>query len=92
MSASQVFLVEGARTPIGSFGGAPSDVPAHELGGVAAAAALERSGVSGDDVGEVMMGCIAKHPARHDQELGMVTMCIVGGQAMAALFRRVGSA
>jgi len=92
MSAPQVFLVDGARTPIGSFGGALRDVPAHELGGVAAAAALERSGAKGNDVGEVVMGCIAKDLARHDQELGIVAMCSGGGQAMAAMLRRVGSA
>jgi acetyl-CoA C-acetyltransferase len=32
---------------------------------------------------------VAKHLARTDGELGIVTMCIGGGQAMAALFRRI---
>jgi acetyl-CoA C-acetyltransferase len=32
---------------------------------------------------------VAKHLARTDGELGIVTMCIGGGQAMAALFRRL---
>jgi len=32
---------------------------------------------------------VAKHLVRHDLELGVVTMCIGGGQALAALFRRV---
>ena len=31
----------------------------------------------------------AKHMARHDLEYGIVTMCIGGGQALAALLRRI---
>src|SRR3546814_1143024 len=38
-----------------------SSVPAHELGARAVTAALGRAGVPGDDVGEVVMGCIAQN-------------------------------
>lgn len=55
-----IVIVDGARTPIGSFGGALKDVPAHELGAAAAAAALDRSGVAASDVDEVVMGCIGQ--------------------------------
>jgi acetyl-CoA C-acetyltransferase len=52
-----VYLVSAARTPIGKFGGALSDVPAVELGGVAIRAAMERSGLPADvTVDEVLMG------------------------------------
>ncbi|UOY01823.1 thiolase family protein [Blastococcus sp. PRF04-17] len=57
---SRVVVLGGARTPIGSFGGALKDVPAHELGAVAARAALERTGVRPDAVDEVVMGCIGQ--------------------------------
>jgi acetyl-CoA C-acetyltransferase len=57
----RVVIVAGARTPIGSFAGALSGVDAHELGARAVIAALERSGVPGDDIGEVVMGCIAQN-------------------------------
>jgi acetyl-CoA C-acetyltransferase len=63
MSAGQperIVLVDGARTPVGSFGGVFKDVPAHELGAVAARGALERSGVAPDAVREVVMGCIGQ--------------------------------
>ncbi|MER6404200.1 thiolase family protein [Streptomyces viridosporus] len=59
-SQEKILIVEGARTPIGSFGGAFKDVPAHELGGAAARAALERAGVEPQDIGEVVMGCIGQ--------------------------------
>ncbi|EFE71474.1 thiolase family protein [Streptomyces viridosporus] len=59
-SQEKILIVEGARTPIGSFGGAFKDVPAHELGGTAARAALERAGVEPQDIGEVVMGCIGQ--------------------------------
>lgn len=45
-----------ARTPIGRFGGGLSSLSAMQLGGRAIAAALDRSGVAGDDVGYVVMG------------------------------------
>ncbi|MEO5663893.1 MAG: thiolase family protein, partial [Nocardioides sp.] len=47
-------------TPIGSFGGMFKDVPGYELGASAARAALERSGVSADEIDEVVMGCIGQ--------------------------------
>src|SRR5215472_1734128 len=49
-------IVAGARTPFGKFGGAFKDVPATTLGGHAIRAALERSGVAGQDVDYVIMG------------------------------------
>ncbi|SDK27358.1 acetyl-CoA C-acetyltransferase [Nocardioides sp. YR527] len=56
----RILILDGARTPIGSFGGALSEVPAHELGATAARAAIERAGVRPDDIGEVVMGCIGQ--------------------------------
>ncbi|MEV6945344.1 thiolase family protein [Streptomyces sp. NPDC051172] len=56
----KILVLDGARTPIGSFGGMFKDVPAHELGATAVRAALSRSGVAADDVHEVVMGCIGQ--------------------------------
>ncbi len=52
----EVFVVGGARTPVGSFLGALKNFKAPELGGIAIKEALLRSGLSGEDVGEVIMG------------------------------------
>ena len=60
MSEEQIVIVDGARTPIGSFGGMFKDVPAHELGATAARGALARAGVDGADIAEVVMGCIGQ--------------------------------
>ena len=49
-------IVAGARTPIGRLLGGLKDQSAADLGGVAIKAALERSGVSGDQVDYVIMG------------------------------------
>ena len=49
-------IVAGARTPIGKLAGAFKDFTAMDLGGFAIEAALERSGVSGDQVDYVIMG------------------------------------
>jgi acetyl-CoA C-acetyltransferase len=51
-----VYLVSATRTPIGKFAGALADVPATTLGGIAIAAAVERSGVPADSIDEVLMG------------------------------------
>lgn len=50
------YLVAGARTPIGKMSGALSSFTAMELGGVAIKAALERAGVSPEQVDYVFMG------------------------------------
>ena len=61
----EVWIVGAARTPVGSFNGALSNVPASELGAIAIRGALERSGVKDDDVDEVIMGCVL--PANQGQ-------------------------
>jgi len=51
-----VVIVNGARTPVGRFGGAFKDIRASDLGAIAIKAALERSGVAPELVDEVIMG------------------------------------
>jgi acetyl-CoA C-acetyltransferase len=64
-----IVIAGAARTPVGSFNGALSSLPAHELGKVAIKAALERARVEAGDVSEVIMGQIlaagaGQNPAR----------------------------
>src|SRR6201996_324789 len=54
----EVVIVSAARTPVGSFNGAFANVPAHELGRTAIAAALKRADVAGKDVSETILGQI----------------------------------
>lgn len=56
----KIVVLDGARTPVGSFGGTLSGVPAHRLGAAAGAAALDRAGVAAGAVDEVVMGCIGQ--------------------------------
>lgn len=56
----KIVLLDGARTPIGSFGGVFKDVPGFELGATAVRAALQRSGVTASEIDEVVMGCIGQ--------------------------------
>jgi acetyl-CoA C-acetyltransferase len=51
-------IVSAVRTPVGTFGGQFADTPATELGARAVEAALERAGLSGDAVDEVVLGCV----------------------------------
>ena len=53
---NEVYIISAIRTPIGSFGGALSSLPATFLGGVAIKAAIERAGIKKDQVQEVFMG------------------------------------
>ncbi|MGO3720437.1 thiolase family protein [Microbacterium gubbeenense] len=57
----KVAIVAGARTPIGTFGGAFAGTDAYLLGAAAVRGALERSGVEGSAVGEVVMGCVGQY-------------------------------
>jgi acetyl-CoA C-acetyltransferase len=59
-NSEKIVLLDGARTPIGSFGGAFKDVPGFELGATAVRAALQRSGVEASEIDEVVMGCIGQ--------------------------------
>ena len=49
-------IVAGARTPIGRLLGGLKDLSASDLGGVAVKAALDRAGISGDQVDYVILG------------------------------------
>ncbi|ART78295.1 acetyl-CoA acetyltransferase [Sutcliffiella horikoshii] len=51
-------IVSGVRTPIGRFAGGLSSLTASDLGAVAIKEALSRANVSGDQVGEVIMGTV----------------------------------
>jgi len=66
---ADVVIIAAKRTPVGSFLGAFGSTPAHELGRVAIAAALEQAGVKGEDVSEVILGQVltaaqGQNPAR----------------------------
>ncbi len=54
----EVYIVSAVRTPIGSFNGILASVPATTLGSVAIKTALEKIGLAGDKVDEVLMGCV----------------------------------
>ncbi len=56
--AREVVIVSAARTPIGSFGGSLSEVPATKLGATAIQGALAKAGVKPEDVNEVIMGSV----------------------------------
>ncbi|MEY4140191.1 MAG: hypothetical protein RLZZ371_2373, partial [Pseudomonadota bacterium] len=51
-----IVIVAAARTAVGKFGGSLATVPAPELGATVIKALLEQTGVSADQVGEVIMG------------------------------------
>jgi acetyl-CoA C-acetyltransferase len=58
MSKDPVVIVSVARTPIGSFQGSLSDCTAPQLGAVAVKAAVQRAGVSADQIQELILGCV----------------------------------
>jgi acetyl-CoA C-acetyltransferase len=53
-----VVIVGAARTPMGGLQGDLAPLQAWELGGAAIAAALERAGLAGDAIDQVIMGCV----------------------------------
>ncbi len=100
MNAKQIdpiVIVDGARTPMGSFQGDLSSATAPELGASSIRAALSRAGVNGDDIDEVIMGCVlpaglGQAPARQAalgagiaQEAGCTTINKMCGSGMKAV-------
>jgi acetyl-CoA C-acetyltransferase len=94
-----IVIVSAARTPMGSFQGDFSALSAHDLGGVAIAAAVQRAGIAPDAVTEVIFGnCLmagqGQAPARQaafkgglPKSAGAVTLSKMCGSGMrAAMF------
>ena len=94
-----IVIVGAARTPMGGFQGDFSSLAAHDLGGAAIKAAVERAGIPADAVGEVLLGnCLmagqGQAPARQaafkgglPKSAGAVTLSKMCGSGMkAAMF------
>jgi acetyl-CoA C-acetyltransferase len=69
MLMEDVVIVSAARTAVGKFGGAFNNVPAVELGAAVIRALLEKTGVKGEQVNEVILGQVltaglGQNPAR----------------------------
>jgi acetyl-CoA C-acetyltransferase len=60
---SDIVIVSAARTPVGSFNGALSSLPASDLGKIAIQAAVERAGIAPADVDEVILGQVLQAAA-----------------------------
>ncbi|GMN01366.1 thiolase family protein [Erythrobacter sp. MTPC3] len=57
-AADPIVILSYARTPMGGMQGALSDVSATDLGATAVKAAVERSGIAGEDFDRAYMGCV----------------------------------
>jgi acetyl-CoA C-acetyltransferase len=55
--STDIVILSGCRTPIGSFGGSLKDTPAPELGALVVREAVARAGVKPEQVDEVILGC-----------------------------------
>ena len=69
MSSDDIVIVSAGRTAVGSFNGAFAATPAHDLGAAVISGVLERAGIDGDDVDEVILGQVltagaGQNPAR----------------------------
>ena len=96
-TTDSIVIVSAARTPIGGMLGDFSALAAHQLGATAIAAAVERAGITGDAVNEVLMGnCLmagqGQAPARQaalgaglPQSAGAVTLSKMCGSGMRAM-------
>ncbi|HEX6980758.1 MAG TPA: acetyl-CoA C-acyltransferase [Alphaproteobacteria bacterium] len=98
-TSDPVVIASAIRTPLGRFGGALAPLPASELGAAVIKTALAQSGVQGEEVDEVLMGCVlqagqGQAPARQaarkaglPDHVGAVTVNKVCGSGMrAAMF------
>ena len=96
LAEDPIVIVSAARTPMGAFQGDFATLAAHDLGGVAIAAAVQRAGIAPSAVGEVLFGnCLmagqGQAPARQaafkgglPKEAGAVTLSKMCGSGMKA--------
>jgi acetyl-CoA C-acetyltransferase len=80
-AANRSVIVGGARTPMGRLLGSLKDFSAADLGGVAIKGALERAGITGDQVDYVIMGQViqagaGQNPARPAAVAGGIPMSV----------------
>ena len=92
-----IVILDGARTPMGSFCGVFSSVTAVELGSIAIKAAVQKAGIAAEEIDEVYMGCVlqaglGQAPARQaaigagiPNSAGAVTINKVCGSGMQAI-------
>jgi acetyl-CoA C-acetyltransferase len=95
--SDSIVIVSAARTPIGGLLGDFSSLQAWQLGAVAIKAAVERAGIKGDSVDEVLMGCClmagqGQAPARQatlaaglPKSAGAVTLSKMCGSGMRTM-------
>ncbi len=74
MARKEVYIISAVRTPIGSFGGVLKELSATQLGAIAIKAAVEKAGITGEMVNDVLMGCVlqanlGQAPARQASKL-----------------------
>ena len=77
MSASDIVILSGARTAIGTFGGSLAAIPPIQLAATVTRAALERAGLAPDRVGQVVFGHVINTEPR-DMYLSRVAMLEAG--------------
>ena len=77
MSASDIIILSGARTTIGTFGGSLAAVPPIQLAATVTRAALDRAGVAPDRIGQVVFGHVINTEPR-DMYLSRVAMLEAG--------------
>src|SRR5690349_11111176 len=93
----QAVIISAARTPTGKFQGALKGFSAPALGAIAIKEAVKRAGITGDQVNEVIMGCvvqagIGQAPARQaainaglPPEVSALTINMVCGSGLRAV-------
>ena len=106
MSDNRVVIVSAARTPVGSFNGALASLAASALGTIALKAAMQRAGLEGSDIDEVILGQVlaagaGQNPARQaamnagiateSPAWGMNQLCGSGLRAVALGMQQIAS-
>jgi len=96
-NTKQAVIISAARTPTGKFQGALKSLSASDLGAIAVKEAVKRAGISGDQVDEVIMGCVVpagqgQAPARQASikaglppEVSALTINMVCGSGLRAV-------
>ncbi len=77
MQRAEAYIVDAIRTPVGRYGGVLKDVRPDDLSAIVIKALIERTGISAEDIDDVIWGC-ANQAGEDNRNIGRMALLLAG--------------